>query len=234
MIQVRKLVKDYPVGRETFRALHEISFEILEGHFAAIVGQSGSGKTTLLNILGGLDSPTSGDYWLNGKLVSELDQISWSHERNHTIGFVFQSFNLIPNQTALDNVALPLIYRRTPRRLRQEWAVRALQKVGLGNRLHHRPTQLSGGQQQRVAIARAIVGDPPLILADEPTGNLDSQTGSEILDLLRTLHQQGRTVVVVTHSQSVADQCQDVFTMEDGHLVASRLSRQEASHHELV
>ncbi|MDA8195112.1 MAG: ABC transporter ATP-binding protein [Thermaerobacter sp.] len=221
MIRIKNLIKDYPMGRETFRALHGVSFHIAQGRLAAIIGQSGSGKTTLLNILGGLDTPTAGEYWLDGKLVSQFDQVDWSHERNHTIGFVFQSFNLVPALSARDNVAMPLIYRRAPLKTRRRLAEEALRQVGLGDRLHHRPTQLSGGQQQRVAIARALVGNPPLILADEPTGNLDSHTGEEIIELLRHLNRQGHTVVIVTHSPEVASQCQEIFRMQDGRLVAS-------------
>lgn len=219
MIRVHQLVKDYPMAGGTFRALHGLDFHIREGAMAAIVGQSGSGKTTLLNILGGLDNPTSGEYWLNGRNVSRFDVIEWSHERNRTIGFVFQAFNLMNQMTALANVELPLVYRRIPRPERRRMAETALTEVGLKDRLHHRPAQLSGGQQQRVAIARALVGNPPLLLADEPTGNLDARTGQEILDLLQALHAAGRTVVIVTHSADVARVCPQVLRMADGRLV---------------
>lgn len=221
MIRIKDLVKDYTMGHQTFRALHGINFHIPPGSLVAIVGQSGSGKTTLMNLLGGLDSPTSGEYWLNGRNVSQFDAVEWSHERNRTIGFVFQNFNLMSTMTALANVELPLIYRRVPRRVRHEQAAAALYQVGLGDRLHHLPTQLSGGQQQRVAIARALVGDPPLILADEPTGNLDAATGEEILAVLKALNRQGRTVVMVTHSPDVARQCRRILNMKDGYLTSS-------------
>lgn len=219
MIRVHQLIKDYPMAGGSFRALHGLDFHIPEGAMAAIVGQSGSGKTTLLNILGGLDSPSAGEYWLNGRNVSHFDVIEWSHERNRTIGFVFQAFNLMNQMTALANVELPLVYRRVPRAERRRLAEVALTQVGLKDRLHHRPAQLSGGQQQRVAIARALVGNPPLLLADEPTGNLDAKTGQEILELLQALHAQGRTVVIVTHSSEVAGVCPQVLRMADGRLV---------------
>ncbi len=223
MIRVVSLVKDYALGGESFRALHEISFEVPQGMLAAIVGQSGSGKSTLLNILGGLDRPTSGQYWLNGKNVGEFDRDTWAHERNHTLGFVFQSFQLIPTLTAWDNVALPLVYRRVALKERRERARQALGEVGLANRLTHKPAQLSGGQQQRVAIARALIGDPRVLLADEPTGNLDTQTGEEIMALLQELNRTGRTIVIVTHSQEIASQCRQVIQIQDGRVVRDEM-----------
>ncbi len=228
MIRVRGLVKDYPLGTSTFRALHHLSFDIEAGAMVAITGQSGSGKTTLMNVLAGLDMPTAGEYWLNGREVSRFDPVTWSHERNRTIGFVFQNFNLIPTLTAVANVELPLIYRRVSPRARRARARDMLADMGLGDRLHHYPTQLSGGQQQRVAIARALVGDPPLLLADEPTGNLDAATGREILNVLQDLHRQGRTVVVVTHSAEVAAVCGRVLHMQDGRLLDEQ--REEVPH----
>lgn len=219
MIRVVSVVKDYALGEETFRALHGISFEVLPGMLAAIVGQSGSGKSTLLNILGGLDRPTAGQYWLNGKNVGDFDRDTWAHERNHTLGFVFQSFQLIPTLTAWDNVALPLVYRRVPLKERRERARHALSEVGLGNRLNHKPAQLSGGQQQRVAIARALIGDPRVLLADEPTGNLDTETGVEIMSLLQQLNRAGRTIVIVTHSQDIASQCRQIIHIQDGRII---------------
>ena len=219
MIRVERLTKEYPMAGGTVHALHEVSFEIPTGSLAAIMGQSGSGKTTLLNLLGGLDGPTAGRYWLNGRDVSAFGVVEWSRERNRTIGFVFQAFNLLPSMSALGNVELPLVYRRVPPRVRRQRAQAVLEAMGLANRSHHRPAELSGGQQQRVAIARALVGDPPLLLADEPTGNLDAETGQEILDLLATLHQQGRTIVIVTHSAEVAARCQLVLQMRDGRML---------------
>ncbi len=218
MIRVSHLTKDYQLGPNTFRALHDVTFDIEAGAMVAIMGQSGCGKTTLMNILAGLDAATGGQYWLNGREVGRFDPVMWSHERNRTIGFVFQNFNLIPTLTAMGNVELPLIYRRVPLRIRKRRAVEALEAMGLGERLRHYPMQLSGGQQQRVAIARALVGDPPLLLADEPTGNLDAATGREILKVLQELHRTGRTVVVVTHAPDVAGACERVLRMQDGRL----------------
>jgi putative ABC transport system ATP-binding protein len=221
MIRVERLAKDYPMPGGTVRALHDVTFEIPTGSLAAVMGQSGSGKTTLLNLLGGLDGPTAGRYWLNGRDVSHFGVVEWSHERNRTIGFVFQAFNLLPTLSALGNVELPLVYRHVPPRQRRERARAVLDAMGLASRVHHRPPQLSGGQQQRVAIARALVGDPPLLLADEPTGNLDAETGEEILDLLVSLNRQGRTIVIVTHSAEVAARCQLVLQMRDGRMVSA-------------
>ncbi|MCY0908675.1 MAG: ABC transporter ATP-binding protein [Sulfobacillus thermotolerans] len=218
MIRLVSVSKTYKVGTETYPVLRDIDLEVPHGMFTAIIGPSGSGKTTLLNILGGLDVPSQGSYWLNGHDVSHFNREEWAHERNHTIGFVFQSFQLIPSLSALDNVALPLIYRRTPPKQRRILAQEALEQVGLAKRMNHRPTQLSGGQQQRVAIARALIGQPPLILADEPTGNLDHQTGEEILALLESLNRNGKTVIIVTHSHEVADKCRQVVHVEDGHV----------------
>jgi putative ABC transport system ATP-binding protein len=221
MIRVQNLIKDYRLGARTVRVLHGVSFDVEAGALVAIVGPSGSGKTTLLNLLAGLDSPTEGSYWLNGREVSRFDRVAWSHERNHTIGFVFQQFHLIPSLTALENVELPLIYRRVAPRERRARATALLERMGLADHRHHHPNQLSGGEQQRVAIARALAGDPPLLLADEPTGNLDATTGREILGLLRQLHQEGRTVVVVTHAGEVAAACERVLHMRDGRLAVS-------------
>ncbi len=221
MIQVTNLVKDYTLASQVYRVLNGITFTIPEGMLSAIIGPSGSGKTTLLNILGGLDSPTGGQYLLDGRDVSHFGQDEWAHERNHTIGFVFQSFQLIPSLSARDNVALPLVYRGVAQRVRRLRAEEELEKVGLGHRVHHRPQQLSGGQQQRVAIARALVADPPLLLADEPTGNLDHTTGLEILEILRELSKQGKTVVIVTHSAEVAQVCPQVIEIQDGHIVTN-------------
>ncbi|MCL4494234.1 MAG: ABC transporter ATP-binding protein [Firmicutes bacterium] len=227
MIQITNVIKDYTLASQVYRVLNGITFTIPEGMLAAIVGPSGSGKTTLLNILGGLDSPTAGEYLLNGRDVSHFDPDEWAHERNHTIGFVFQSFQLIPSLSARDNVALPLVYRGVPARIRRIQADEGLERVGLGHRKHHRPAQLSGGQQQRVAIARALVGDPPVLLADEPTGNLDHATGLEILEILRQLSEQGKTVVIVTHSAEVAQVCRQVIEVQDGHIVTNTLEMEQ-------
>lgn len=221
MIRIINLVKDYTLSTQVYHILDHINFHIPPGMLAAIMGPSGSGKTTLLNILGGLDSPTAGQYYLNGRDVSKFNPVQWAHERNHTMGFIFQSFQLIASLSALENVALPLVYRGVAPKIRRTLAAQALAQVGLEHRLSHRPAQLSGGQQQRVAIARALIGDPPLILADEPTGNLDQKTGLEILDILRDLSQQGKTVVVVTHSSEVAQACRQVIRIQDGHIVTN-------------
>lgn len=220
LIRIVSLFKEYHLGAEVYPVLQDINFQVPYGMLAAIIGPSGSGKTTLLNILGGLDGPTQGAYWLNGRDVSHFNREEWAHERNHTIGFVFQSFQLIPSLSARENVELPLVYRGTPPKVRRDLAERALERVGLGERMGHRPSELSGGQQQRVAIARALIGDPPLILADEPTGNLDHHTGTEILALLQELNGAGKTVVIVTHSQAVADVCRQVIRVEDGRVMA--------------
>ena len=197
-------------------ALRGLGLTIARGSYTAVMGPSGSGKSTLLQILGCLDTPTSGSYRLAGQEVSQLDEDALSEIRNRRIGFIFQSFNLLPRANAIYNVALPLLYRglSAPKRLRQ--AQEALKRVGLGDRMDHRPNQLSGGQKQRVAIARALVTDPDILLADEPTGNLDSKTGEEILGLFDELHREGRTVIVVTHEQEVADHCQEIVRIRDG------------------
>ncbi len=216
MIHLEHLFKAYPFGTQTVWALKDVSVSIASGTLTAIVGQSGSGKSTLLNILGGLDRPTSGHYWLDGRDVSGFDPDTWAHMRNRALGFVFQSFQLIPTLTAWENVALPLVYRAVPLAKRRARAEDALAMVGLNDRRDHRPAQMSGGQQQRVAIARALVGDPQVVLADEPTGNLDTETGAEIMELLRYINQDGRTVVIVTHSSEIARQCRQVIALRDG------------------
>lgn len=227
MIRAVSLYKDYKLGTGVYHVLEDINFHVPTGMLCAIVGPSGSGKSTLLNILGGLDSATKGQYWLNSHDVSQFDSTQWAHERNRTIGFVFQSFQLISALPARENVALPLVYRGVPPKVRRAKAEYALEQVGLGERLHHRPSQLSGGQQQRVAIARALIGDPPLILADEPTGNLDLKTGQEILELLQALNENGKTVVIVTHSQEVAQVCRQIIGIQDGHVVRNTLELEE-------
>ena len=198
------------------RALDHVSLTIDEQEFVAIIGHSGSGKSTLMNMLGCLDVPTSGEYWLHGQDVSALSDDELSDIRNREIGFIFQGFNLIPNLTALENVELPLIYRGVSKSVREELSVEALKKVGLEHRMDHKPSEMSGGQQQRVAIARAIAQAPPVILADEPTGNLDSNSTKEIMDILKGLHKEGRTVILITHDNEIAAQAKRVIKIRDG------------------
>jgi putative ABC transport system ATP-binding protein len=208
------------MGRETVEALRSVDLVIQRGEYAAITGPSGSGKSTLMNILGCLDTPDEGSYWLNGQRVSAMRDSQLAHVRNREIGFVFQSFALLPRATALQNVELPLLYARVQRRDRARRAAEALARVGLADRARHRPAELSGGQRQRVAIARALVTHPSLLLADEPTGNLDTTTGEEILALFDELHRTGNTVVVVTHEAEVAARAQRILRVLDGRIVA--------------
>lgn len=219
MIEAHDLVKTYELGGNTVHALDHIEVRIEEGEMVAIRGPSGSGKSTLMNILGCLDRPTSGEYWLAGEDVSQLGKNALAEIRNRRIGFVFQTFNLLPRINAMENVELPLLY--AARRDAREKAKHALNIVGLGDRVHHEPNQLSGGQRQRVSIARAIVTDPAIILADEPTGALDSKTGEEILQLFKTLNSQGRTIIVVTHDLKVAKHCQREIYIKDGKITPS-------------
>jgi putative ABC transport system ATP-binding protein len=216
LIAIDRLARHYVVGGETVRALDGVSFDIRHGEWVAIVGQSGSGKSTLMNLLGCLDTATSGSYRLNGADVETLSDDQLADLRNKEIGFVFQTFQLLPRATALANVELPLVYRGLPRRERRERAEESLRAVGLGNRMHHRPNELSGGQRQRVAIARALVGDPSLLLADEPTGNLDSQTGEEIVRLFGELNSRGHTIILVTHEPKLAARCPRAIKLMDG------------------
>jgi len=219
LIAIDGLARHYVVGGETVRALDGVTFDIARGEWVAIVGQSGSGKSTLMNLLGCLDTPTSGSYRLNGADVEELADDALADLRNREIGFVFQTFQLLPRATALANVELPLVYRGMGRRERRLQAEQALASVGLTNRMHHRPNELSGGQRQRVAIARALVGEPSLLLADEPTGNLDSQTGEDIIGLFAELHGRGHTIILVTHEPRLAARCPRAIRLMDGRIV---------------
>ena len=216
MIRTVGLEREYPMGDERVLALRGVDLEIRGNEFVAITGPSGSGKTTLMNLLGCLDTPTRGEYWLGGQRVSDLDEAALARVRNREIRFVFQSFHLLPRATALANVEVPLIYAGVARGERRERAAEALRSLGLGERMSHLPGQLSGGQRQRVAIARALVTRPRLLLADEPTGNLDSHTGLEILDLFEELHAQGQTVLLVTHDAEVARRAQRQIVIRDG------------------
>lgn len=216
LVEVQDICKIYNPGENEVRALDHVSVTINEGEFVAIIGQSGSGKSTLMNMLGCLDVPTSGRYMLHGKDVSRMSDNELSDIRNKEIGFIFQGFNLIQNLTAIENVELPLIYRGVNKHTRQELAKYALEKVGLEKRMHHRPAQMSGGQQQRVAIARAIAQAPPVILADEPTGNLDSGSTKEIMGVLRGLYEDGHTVILITHDNEIAAQAERVIKIKDG------------------
>ena len=222
VIAVQGVKKFYPLGREGVWALKGVSFTIRTGEMVAIMGPSGSGKSTLMHILGCLDTPTEGEYILAGKAVAKLRDRELARLRNQEVGFVFQTFHLLPRYTALENVALPLVYAGVPRRERYRRAAAVLEAVGLGDRLHHRPNELSGGQRQRVAIARALVNNPTLLLADEPTGNLDSQTSQEIMKLFRDLHEKGHTIVIVTHEPDIATYCERLILLRDGVIVEDR------------
>lgn len=216
LVKVQDMCKIYNPGENEVRALDHVSLEIHRGEFVAIIGHSGSGKSTLMNMLGCLDVPTSGRYFLNGKDVSNLTDDELSDIRNLEIGFIFQGFNLIPNLTARENVELPLIYRGVGKKERSALAEESLQMVGLEHRMEHKPSEMSGGQQQRVAIARAIAARPPIILADEPTGNLDSKSTQEIMNVLKDLHKSGRTVILITHDDEIAAQVKRVIRIKDG------------------
>lgn len=219
LIEIRDMCKIYNPGENEVRALDHVDLKIKRNEFVAIIGQSGSGKSTLMNMLGCLDVPTSGTYILNGQDVSNLSDDELSDIRNVEIGFIFQGFNLIAGLTALENVELPLIYRGVSRKERLKLARLSLEKVGLGARMEHKPSEMSGGQQQRVAIARAIAQAPPVILADEPTGNLDSSSTREILEILKELHREGRTVILITHDNEIAAQAERIIRIMDGRIV---------------
>lgn len=230
LIKAVDLVKLYTMGEETVHALDGVNFEIARGGYCAIVGPSGSGKSTLMNILGGLDTPTSGRIVIDGADIGALDDDGLARFRNQTIGFVFQSFNLLPRMTALENVELPMIYAGIEPKQRHDQAAELLTRVGLGERMTHRPTQLSGGQQQRVAIARALAGRPALLLADEPTGALDTHTGQEILTLFDELNREGVTIVLVTHDHDVAAATKRTIEMRDGQIVSDQINERRARH----
>lgn len=226
LITIRNLFKIYNIGDSEVKALNGITLTVSEGEFVSIIGRSGSGKTTLMNIIGCLDTPTSGEYRLAGEDVGSLNEKRLTQIRNRQIGFIFQNFNLIGGQDALENVELPLLYRGIPRNERRQLAEEALEQVGLGARMHHKPAQMSGGQQQRVAIARAIAAKPPIILADEPTGNLDTHSGETIMEILCTLHKAGRTVVLITHDNRVAEQAGRIIRIQDGKAVEDNVRKQ--------
>jgi putative ABC transport system ATP-binding protein len=220
VIEIHNIVKNYQVGSVIVRALRSVSLSINKNEYVAIMGPSGSGKSTLMNILGCLDTPTKGQYILNGTDVSKMEDDQLAEIRNKEIGFVFQTFNLLPRYTALENVTLPLIYAGIPRHEREEHAKRTLDEVGLADRMHHKPNELSGGQRQRVAIARALVNTPSIILADEPTGNLDSKTSYDIMGLLDKIHELGNTVIVVTHEEDIARHAHRIIKLMDGEVSA--------------
>jgi putative ABC transport system ATP-binding protein len=216
LIQLENVVKTYVMGEEVINALNGVSLKIFKNQYVAIMGPSGSGKSTMMNILGCLDTPTSGNYYLNGNLVSRMDDRSLAHIRNKEIGFVFQTFNLLARSSALENVALPLVYAGIGRSERTRIAERTLASVGLGDRMTHKPNELSGGQRQRVAVARALVNSPSIILADEPTGNLDTKTSFEIMGLFQELHNKGNTIIVVTHEEDIAQYAHHIIRFRDG------------------
>lgn len=216
LITIKDIGRKYVIGSEVIHALKSVSLEINKGEFVALMGPSGSGKSTLMNILGCLDTPSKGDYILNGINVSQMSDNDLAEVRNKEIGFVFQTFNLLPRSTSLDNVALPLIYAGAGKKERDERATKALENVGLGNRVTHKPNELSGGQRQRVAVARALINNPSIILADEPTGNLDTKTSIEIMGLLEEIHSKGNTIILVTHEEDIAQHAHRIVRMRDG------------------
>ena len=223
LISLQHIFKDYPLGKTVVKVLKDINLDIYPGEYAALMGPSGSGKSTLMNIIGALDTPTSGKYFLKGYEVDKMSDDELARIRNKEIGFVFQTFNLLPRLTALENVMLPLVYARVPKKERIRRATEVLENVGLADRMHHKPNQLSGGQRQRVAIARALVNRPSLILADEPTGNLDSKSSEEIMKLFDDLHRQGNTVILVTHEPDIAEHAKRLIKLLDGKIQSDNL-----------
>jgi putative ABC transport system ATP-binding protein len=229
VIRIHDLTREYRMGSERILALREVTLEIRRNEYVAVMGPSGSGKSTMMNVLGCLDTPTAGEYWLNGEEVSRLTDDALARVRNREIGFVFQTFNLLPRATALHNVELPLVYAGVRARERRERAATALERVGLAERMHHRPNELSGGQRQRVAIARALVNQPSILLADEPTGNLDSVTSEEIMEVFAALHAAGQTVIMVTHEPDIAARAQRRIVLRDGQVESDRVSQEAAA-----
>ncbi|MBN1624283.1 MAG: ABC transporter ATP-binding protein [Clostridia bacterium] len=219
LVDINNMKKTYVMGSNMVRALDGVDLNIKHGEYISIVGPSGSGKSTLMNMIGCLDAPDSGSYMLDGVDVSDMNDKELAEIRSEKIGFVFQGFNLLPRLTALENVELPLIYRGYSHKKRREMALEALDRVGLGDRVHHKPTELSGGQMQRVAVARALAGNPPVLLADEPTGNLDTNTGKEILAMLEKIHDQGNTIILITHDKELAGQAKRRIEIRDGRII---------------
>ncbi len=225
LIEIENLVRNFKLGKQLIKVLKEITFSIDKNEYVALMGPSGSGKSTLMNLIGCLDTPTSGKYILNQQDVSQLSDNELAEIRNKEIGFVFQTFNLLPRATALDNVALPLVYAGFSKKERDERAMEVLNQVGLGDRVKHKPNELSGGQRQRVAIARAMVNNPSIILADEPTGNLDSKTSNEIMTLFNTIHKAGNTIILVTHEEEIALHAHRIIRLKDGDIEKDKLNK---------
>lgn len=224
LLELKNIGKKYKIGTEVINALHTIDLKIEKGEYVALMGPSGSGKSTLMNIIGCLDTPSQGEYFLNGKEVSKMSENELAEIRNKEIGFIFQTFNLVPRSNALDNVALPLVYAGINKEQRVKRATKTLNDVGLGDRITHKPNELSGGQRQRVAVARALVNNPSIILADEPTGNLDSKTSEEIMTLFREIHKSGNTIIVVTHEEEIAQHALRIVRIKDGKIESDKIN----------